>query len=280
MAVPLLTAAPLTEIGETTMGQDEVVFWVATTPSLEGDAIFLRTVPYRRTLAGSQFLLAWQIAYAQSQGISLAQGLPAKFRDIQLFRAAKTRLIVPELTLAEQDVFDGEVLVILPDSSEGIIDFVNSQAFPGRIDPDIAGANVQLTWKEISAMLKPPTPSVVNNVTVNLGSNATFTGPFAVGQTISQAYSTSAAASNEDLRRNLERLTQSIAKLVEQIESDSDKIDVSEQLKTFVEQASKEKPSKRLLQVTGEGLIEAAKTVASMAGSITSAVKAVLALFI
>ena len=262
------------------MGQDEVVFWVASTPILKGDAVFIRTNPYRRTLAGSQFLMAWQAVYAEAQGTSLEEGLPAKFRNIQLFRVAQTRLIVPELTLAEQGVSDGEVLIILPDLYEGIIGFVTSQEFPARIDPDLAGANVQLTWKEISTMLRPATPSVVNNVTVNLGSNATFTGPFAVGQTISQAYSASAAAYNEDLRRNLESLTQSVAKVVEQIESDSDKHEVSEQLKTFVEQASKEKPSKRLLQVTGEGLIEAAKTVASMAGSITSAVRAVLALFV
>ena len=119
-------------------------------------------------------------------------------------------------------------------------------------------------------------PIVQNIVTVNLGDHATFTGPFAVGQVVSQAYAATKEATSDQLREHLEQLVLQVGKLIEEISSSSEKIEISEQLSTFVQQANKETPSKRLLQITGEGLIEAAKTVASMSGPITTAVRAIL----
>lgn len=48
---------------------------------------------------------------------------------------------------------------------------------------------------------------------------------------------------------------------------------------TLAQQAAAPKPLPSVLQVTGQGLIDAAKTVAEMVGPITIAVKGVLALF-
>lgn len=139
--------------------------------------------------------------------------------------------------------------------------------------------------ERIAVALNPETlsanqPAVNNNVTVNLGAGATFTGPFAVGQTISQTYAATKEASGDQLRDHLEQLVLLVGKLVETIDSSSEKVEISEKLSTFVQQANKETPSKSLLQFTGEGLIEAAKAVASMAGPITTAVIAVLALVV
>ncbi len=69
-----------------------------------------------------------------------------------------------------------------------------------------------------------------------------------------------------------------MSKLAEAVEPEDRKNDVSMQLKTFVEEAKKEKPSKWALNVTSAGLLETAKTVASLVGPVTSSVNAVLGL--
>lgn len=120
--------------------------------------------------------------------------------------------------------------------------------------------------------------AVQNIVTMNLGDGASITGPFAVGQTITQSYAAAASAPTDELRQHLENLVVAVGKLVEETQSVDDTHDIAANLETFVQQANKEVPSRRLLKVTGEGLIEAAKTVASMAEPITKSVKAVLAL--
>jgi hypothetical protein len=50
-------------------------------------------------------------------------------------------------------------------------------------------------------------------------------------------------------------------------------------LETLVSEATVDKPRPSILRVTGEGLIEAAKTVAEMAGPISVAVQAIFGLF-
>ena len=115
-----------------------------------------------------------------------------------------------------------------------------------------------------------------NYVTLNLGPGASFTGPLAVGQTISQTYNAAARVDEPDLRQKLETVVVEVGKLIELLDSDENKTDVSEQLATFVEQAKKEKPSKRLLELTADGMLDAAKTIAAMMDPVSTAVKAVL----
>ena len=119
-------------------------------------------------------------------------------------------------------------------------------------------------------------PTVQSNVTINLGPGASFTGPVAAGQSISQSFSFANATPNEELRKQLQALVVLVGRLVEAIPDEDGKKEVAAQLSVLVEQAKKDHPSKRLLKVTGEGLIEAAKTIANMAGPVTAAVKAVL----
>jgi hypothetical protein len=120
--------------------------------------------------------------------------------------------------------------------------------------------------------------TVINNVTINLGNGSTFTGPVSVGENIRVSYSAATSASGDQLRQRLEEVVGLVSKLTEAIDSVDKKNDVSVQLKSFVEEAKKDKPSKWMLDISSNGLLEAAKTVAEMAAPVTTAVKAVLEL--
>lgn len=120
--------------------------------------------------------------------------------------------------------------------------------------------------------------AVINNVTLSFGNGSSFTGPITVGENIRISYDAAASASKDQLRLGLEEVVGLVSKLTEAIESADRKTDVSVQLKSFVEEAKKEKPSNWMLEISSKGLIEAASTVAAMASPITSAVKAVLKL--
>jgi hypothetical protein len=87
------------------------------------------------------------------------------------------------------------------------------------------------------------------------------------------------SAENNDLKERLEVLHKLMTELTGKLPSE--KADrVSRDLRSFVDEASSSEPRTQSLEVTGGGLIEAAKTVAEMAGPIAAAVKAVLALLI
>ncbi len=118
------------------------------------------------------------------------------------------------------------------------------------------------------------------SVTQHFGSGASFTGSLAVGDTIVQTYNAASETKDLELREKLEDMVAQVSKLVESLESEDSKNEVGEQLSTFVAQAKKEKPSKQLLKVTAEGILEAAKTVAAMAAPVATAVKAVLDLLL
>jgi hypothetical protein len=80
-----------------------------------------------------------------------------------------------------------------------------------------------------------------------------------------------------DVKQALEDLHARVQELTAKLE-DENKEQVARDLDNFVEEATSKNPRKGFLEATGEGLIEAAKTVAEMAPSITTAVKAVIAL--
>lgn len=133
---------------------------------------------------------------------------------------------------------------------------------------------ISLNPEKISAIA----PSVHNEVTVNLAPGATFTGPFAVGLTITQAFSTASSASEQTLKTALEALVKETARLAEALADESAKVDVSARTKVLVEQATQERPSKPLIEFSAKGLIEAAKAVSALAEPIAKAVTAVLSL--
>ncbi len=120
--------------------------------------------------------------------------------------------------------------------------------------------------------------TVINNVTINLGNGSTFTGPISVGENIRVSYGAAASTTEQQLRQQLEAVVGLVSKLTESMDTVDKKNDVSVQLKSFVEEAKKEKPSKWMLDISSKGLLDAAKTVAELAAPVTTAVKAVLQL--
>ena len=114
-----------------------------------------------------------------------------------------------------------------------------------------------------------------NNVTLNFDNGSTFTGPLSVGQNIKVAYEAAAKAPN-DIDQRLHEVVRLATHLIESIESPEAQNDVSTQLKSFAEEAKKERPSRWMLDISSKGLIEAAKTVAALTGPIITAVRAVM----
>ncbi|GJH28157.1 hypothetical protein [Caballeronia novacaledonica] len=144
-----------------------------------------------------------------------------------------------------------------------------------EVAENVVRANSQLN--KISK--QPKVKTVVNNVTLNFSDGSSFTGPFAVGENVRISYISAGEAENTDVRTALENLVKEVTKLVERLEDDGQKSAASSQLKMLVEEAKKPSPDRWSLDVSSKGLIDAAKTVAELAVPVTTAVKAVLALF-
>jgi hypothetical protein len=87
-----------------------------------------------------------------------------------------------------------------------------------------------------------------------------------------------ASPAEADLRAKLEVTVTQVSKLIELVNDDIHKKDVSTQLQVFVDEATKKEPSKWTLDISSQGLLDAAKAVASLTTPVTTAVKAVLGL--
>ena len=84
---------------------------------------------------------------------------------------------------------------------------------------------------------------------------------------------------NSQIKTALEALHDQAKPLAEKLPEDADKEGVANKTEALTKAATAAKPGKAMLKVTGEGLIEAAQTVAGMAGPIATAVGAVLGMF-
>ena len=120
--------------------------------------------------------------------------------------------------------------------------------------------------------------NVTNNVSINVGSGSTWTGPVVVGDNINFAHGASAKATSSDMRGALDSLVTVSTKLIERLPDDRAKLKVSSALKEVTELATKPKPDKRAVEISAKGIVEAANTVADIASPVAKAVKAVLAL--
>jgi hypothetical protein len=118
----------------------------------------------------------------------------------------------------------------------------------------------------------------LNQVTLNFSNGSSFTGPLAVGENIKISYEAAAGTPKEEFKERLEHLVKTVSALAEKLDKEDDKIDVSTELKTFVEEAKKEKPSKRMLGSMADGMIEIAKNAATMVTPVSEAIRSVLAL--
>ena len=114
---------------------------------------------------------------------------------------------------------------------------------------------------------------------IQLG-NATFQGDFTVvtARNIRDSFNKAAGSDVKDeLKEQLKLLTIEVTKLTNAL-SPSQAEHVTNDLGAFVNEATSQSPRKPWYELSGNGLIEAAKTVAEMAAPITTAVRAVLAL--
>ena len=85
-------------------------------------------------------------------------------------------------------------------------------------------------------------------------------------------------AQDDKLKSALDELRKQVEALAKQTPDPQVQETAARKLKQITEEAASSKPDSDLLKVTGKGLIEAAKTVATMVGPVTTAVKGVLAI--
>jgi hypothetical protein len=123
--------------------------------------------------------------------------------------------------------------------------------------------------------------SMTNQTTkVVLGNNNTITGPFTVvtAETIQNSFNSIAKSdTKEELKESLKQLTVQVAELAKLTPPEKAE-EIARDLESFTKEATSKAPRKKWYELSADGLLEAAKTVAEMAAPVTTAVKAVLAL--
>jgi hypothetical protein len=117
------------------------------------------------------------------------------------------------------------------------------------------------------------------NTHIQLGT-VTVAGDFnlVTAQNIQNSFNKAAgAAVDEPLKEALKALTTHVAELAKRLPPEQAEA-VSKDLSTLAAEAVSKEPRKRWYELSAEGLVDAAKTVAEMAAPVTTAVGAVLAL--
>jgi len=116
------------------------------------------------------------------------------------------------------------------------------------------------------------------NTTIKLGS-VTVGGDFnlVTAKNIENSFNKAASAGTPELADKLKALSVQVAELAKKLPADQAE-KASRDLETLTSEATSEEPRKEWFELSGKGLIEAAKTVAEMAAPVATAVKAVLAL--
>lgn len=116
--------------------------------------------------------------------------------------------------------------------------------------------------------------------TITLGAGVVIHGNFTaiVARHVENAFNKAdKSAADAELKEKLKELTTLIAKATSEMPAGKAE-EASRDLETLVTEVTSPKPRKKFYEVSADGLIEAAKTCATMAGPVTSAVKAVLSL--
>ena len=119
------------------------------------------------------------------------------------------------------------------------------------------------------------------NTHIQMG-NVTVAGDFnfVTAQNIQNSFNKAANADvSEPLKEALKDLTTKTAELAKQLPPDKAEA-VSKDLAALTTEAVSKEPRKPWYELSANGLLEAAKTVAAMTGPITTAVKAVVSLLI
>jgi internalin A len=114
--------------------------------------------------------------------------------------------------------------------------------------------------------------------TVNIKDSTLTNSPVAIRQKLENSYNTAQQASNDALQPLLKQLCDETAKLLEKIDDPKKAENVKDDLDSLVKEAAKPEPRRKWLEVSRDGLVDAAKTVGEMAGPIISVVEKILAL--
>jgi hypothetical protein len=117
------------------------------------------------------------------------------------------------------------------------------------------------------------------NTRIEMG-NVNVTGDFNVvtARNIQNSFNKAANADvNPDLKLQLKQLATQVAELAKHLPQENAE-QVSRDLETLTSEAVSKKPRRAQYELSGEGLIDAAKTVAEMAAPITAAVKSIMML--
>jgi hypothetical protein len=131
--------------------------------------------------------------------------------------------------------------------------------------------------REVKILVDKRDQSVTHGHRVSVGSSATFHGDFVVATSIQDSFNKAQSASDPALRDLLQNLCKQVEQLLSQIPPETRK-SVSQDLSTFVAEASSDKPRRQWYELSANGLIEAAKACAGMASPIVTTVKTVLSL--
>jgi hypothetical protein len=115
----------------------------------------------------------------------------------------------------------------------------------------------------------------VTNTTIDFGQGNTFHGSVTAAGHIERSFNAAKDVTNNELQKSMEELVKKVGALASKLPPDDQEV-VTRKLEQFTQEAKAKKPDRNVLKVTGEGLIEAAKTVAAMAEPVGKAVLAIL----
>ena len=117
------------------------------------------------------------------------------------------------------------------------------------------------------------------NTSINMG-NVSVGGDFnaITAENITNSFNKAAASeANADMKEALKNLALQVAELAKALPQEKAE-SVSRDLNTFTGEAVSKQPRQQWYELSANGLLEAAKSVTSLAAPVTTAVKAVLAL--
>jgi hypothetical protein len=140
-----------------------------------------------------------------------------------------------------------------------------------------AGNLINLTYIEHAERVTGTDMTNEQHYTQNI-SNSTFTNsPVAIQQMLQNSLNAIQNAPDGQVKSKLTELHGHVAKLLES-PAIKEPNTVKENLETLVKEAAKPQPRRKWLELSAEGLIDAAKTVGEMAAPVITTVKAILAL--
>ncbi|MFA5203189.1 MAG: hypothetical protein WC708_02195 [Lentisphaeria bacterium] len=131
--------------------------------------------------------------------------------------------------------------------------------------------------REVNLMVDARDQSITHGPRVSVGNGNTFQHEFVVAGSIHDSFNRAKDTSDQELRAKLQELCKHVEQMTKQL-SEETTSQVTQDLSTFVAEVSRDKPRRKWYELSGEGLIEAAKTCAGMASPVVKTVKEILSL--